>query len=190
MIFLRKRFYTAFCGMLAVLIFLLAVPSHSNENSVNNKNVSYKLGAGDRLKINVFGEESLSGEFEIDGQGVVALPLLGNIKAGGNDVRQLEIDMVAKLKDGYLVNPRVSVEVLNFRPFFILGEVRSPGSYPYVNGLKVLNAVALSGGYTYRARTDRVLIRHGGEPKEKEFEAGEDSRVMPGDVIMVTERFF
>ncbi len=151
---------------------------------------SYKLGAGDRLKVNVFGEESLSGEFEIDGQGMVALPLLGNMKAGGNDVRAFEKDVSAKLKDGYLVNPRVSIEVLNFRPFFILGEVKKPGSYPYVNGLTVLNAVALAGGYTHRARTNKVMIRHGNDKNKEEFEADEDGKVLPGDVIRVTERFF
>jgi protein involved in polysaccharide export with SLBB domain len=162
----------------------------SKDVPANNSADSYKLGAGDRLKVTVFGEDALSGEFEIDGQGMVSLPLIGNLKAGGSDVRSLENNFADKLKDGYLVSPRVSIEVLNFRPFFILGEVKNPGSYPYVNGLTVLNAVALAGGFTHRARTDQVLIRHGSDAKEKEFGEGEDGKVLPGDVIRVTERFF
>lgn len=161
-------------------LFISSVPSNAED--------SYKLGSGDRLKIVVFGEESLSGEFEVDGDGMVAFPLIGNMKAGGTDVRHFESDIAAKLKDGYLINPRVGIEVLNFRPFFIIGEVKNPGSYPYVNGLTVLNAVALSGGFTHRARTDRVLLRNASNSKEKEI--GEDGKVMPGDVIRVTERFF
>ncbi len=183
--------------ILFVLITLLAfqsfaqeVPTPAPAIAATTSGDSYKLGAGDRIKVNVFGEDSLSGEFEIDGQGMVALPLIGNLKAGGIDVRAFERNISDKLKDGYLVNPRVSIEVLNFRPFFILGEVKNPGSYPYVNGLTVLNAIALAGGFTHRARTDRVLIRHGSDQKEQEFEAGEDGKVLPGDVLRVTERFF
>ena len=178
------------CIMLLAGTLLFPVNGYGTENVSQVVSDSYKLGAGDRLKITVFGEESLSGEFEIDGQGAVAMPLVGNLKAGGKDVRSFEKDIEAALQDGYLVNPRVGIEVLNFRPFFILGEVKNPGSYPYVNGLTVLNAVALAGGYTHRARTDSVMLRHGSDPKESEFEAPEDSKVLPGDVIRVTERFF
>jgi protein involved in polysaccharide export with SLBB domain len=148
----------------------------------------YTLGPGDKIRLTIFGEEDLSGEFEVDGTGIVSLPLIGNMKAGGLTLRTLENQITDKFKDGYLVNPRVSIQVLNFRPFFILGEVNSPGSYPYVNGLTVLNAVAVAGGYTHRARTDRVMIKRG--KKSDEFEATDDQKVVPGDIIRVTERFF
>ena len=138
----------------------------------------------------MFGEEDLSGEFEVDGTGVLSLPLIGNIEAGGLDLRSLEVSIANKFKDGYLVNPRISVEVLNFRPFFILGEVNEPGSYPYVNGITVLNAVALAGGFTHRARRDRVIIQRGKGEDRKEFKAEKDEAVYPGDSIRVTERFF
>ncbi len=189
---------SSFC-ILFLTIFLFSCNS-VNYSFIQKKSVpqiqrtsveeSYKLGAGDKLKVTVFGEESLSGEFEVDGQGIVSLPLVNNIEAGGKDVREFEKIVTAKLADGYLVKPRVSVEVLNFRPFFILGEVKKPGSYPYVNGLTVLNAIALAGGYNYRARTDRVLIRDNSNNSKNEFEADEDIKVMPGDIIRVTERFF
>ena len=150
----------------------------------------YKLGSGDKLKITVYEEPDLSGEFEIDGSGVLAMPLVGNINAGGKDIRTLEKKLLEKLSNGYLVNPRISIEIMNFRPFFILGEVNEPGSYPYVSGLTVVNAVALAGGYTHRARTGRVTIIRGKGKNKEEFEAEEDSSVMPGDSIRVSERFF
>lgn len=192
MIFHNKtNLITLFAIAFFAVSALLSGNAYASEQTANTSaNDSYKLGAGDRLKITVFGEDSLSGEFEIDGQGSVAVPLVGNMKAGGKDVRSFEKDIEAQLRDGYLINPRVGIEVLNFRPFFILGEVKNPGSYPYVNGLTVLNAVALAGGYTHRARTDRVMLRHGNNPKESETEVSEDGKVLPGDVLRVTERFF
>lgn len=178
--------------LLIACIFTMPHRSHAEEPSIPNSHIeeNYKLGSGDRLRVTVFGEDDLSGEFEVDGSGAVALPLIGNVSANGLDVRNFEKKVEEKLADGYLVNPRVSIEVLNFRPFFILGEVNKPGSYPYVNGLTVMNAVALAGGYTHRARTDEVTISRGKGEDKKEFEAHEDSPVMPGDSIRVSERFF
>jgi polysaccharide export outer membrane protein len=150
----------------------------------------YKLGAGDKIRINVFGEENLSGEFEVAPSGSISLALIGSVEAKGLDTNTLEKVIEKKYSDGYLVNPQVSIDVINFRPFFILGEVNKPGSYPYVNGLTVLNAVALSGGYSHRARTDRVFIQRESVSKDKEFEAKDDALVQPGDIIRVTERMF
>lgn len=150
----------------------------------------YKLGAGDKIRINVFGEENLSGEFEVAPSGSISLALIGSVEAKGLDTNTLEHVIEKKYSDGYLVNPQVSIDVINFRPFFILGEVNKPGSYPYVNGLTVLNAVALGGGYSHRARTDRVFIQRESVSKDKEFEAKDDSLVQPGDIIRVTERMF
>ncbi len=161
-----------------------------NNTAAEHIDEVYKLGTGDRLRVTVFGEEDLSGEFDIDGTGSVALPLIGNQKAAGIDVRALEKNVEKLLADGYLVSPRVSIEVMNFRPFFILGEVNEPGSYPYVNGLTVINAVALAGGFTHRARTDRVIITRGKGDNKEELEAEEDTAVFPGDSLRVTERFF
>ncbi|MDB2415531.1 polysaccharide export protein, partial [Rickettsiales bacterium] len=131
------------------------------EDSEATINETYKLGANDKLRITVFGEEDLSGEFEVDGTGIISLPLIGNVKVNNVGLRDLEKTLVKKFEDGYLKNPRVSIEVMNFRPFFILGEVKNPGSYPYVNGMNVLNAVAVAGGFTHRARRDRVVIKRG-----------------------------
>lgn len=151
----------------------------------------YSLGPGDQVRVTVFGQEDLSGEFSVSGNGKISLPLIGEVEAGGLTIPIIEQAIVAKLKPDYLVNPRVSIEVLNFRPFFIIGEVNNPGSYPYQHGMTVVNAIALAGGYTYRARENRVLLKRAGAPSSvKETRADENTPVLPGDVIRVPERFF
>jgi polysaccharide biosynthesis/export protein VpsN len=150
----------------------------------------YKLGSGDKVRVTVFGHEDLSGEFEVDGSGNVSLPLIRNIKAEGLTPRELEQVVADRLSPDYLVNPRVSVEVLNYRPFYIYGEVTKPGSFPYVNGMTVINAVAMAGGFTYRARTSRVRIIRANDPSRTPQDADKDTPVLPGDVIEVPERYF
>lgn len=151
---------------------------------------AYTLGSGDKIRVTVFGHEDLSGEFEVDGSGNVSLPLIRNVKAEGLTVRQLEQTIAERLSPDYLLNPSVSVEVLNYRPFYIYGEVTKPGSYPFVNGMTVVNAVAMAGGFTYRARTGSVRITRGNEPNRKQISADKDTPVLPGDVIEVPERYF
>lgn len=150
----------------------------------------YKLGSGDKIRVTVFGHEDLSGEFEVDGSGNVSLPLIRNIKAEGLTPGQLEQIVADRLSPDYLVNPRVNVEVLNYRPFYIYGEVTRPGSYPFVNGMTVVNAVAMAGGFTYRARTSRVRIIRATDPSRTAQDADKDTPVLPGDVIEVPERYF
>jgi polysaccharide export outer membrane protein len=150
----------------------------------------YKLDAGDRLRVIVFGEMDLGGEYEVDGGGYVRLPLIGQLQAGGLAVNEFETSMKAALEAGYLRNARVSVEVINYRPFYILGQVNKPGEYPYVNGMSVLNAVAVAGGYTYRANESTVYIRRRGASEETLARADQMTRVQPGDIITVRERFF
>jgi polysaccharide export outer membrane protein len=155
-----------------------------------NAVAGYRLGAGDQVRVTVFRHEDLSGEFQLDGEGFFALPLVGEVKGGGKTVRDLEVDIEDSFRDGgYLVNPQVSLEVLNYRPFYILGEVNQPGSYPYVNGMTVINAVALAGGYTYRASQGSITVQRGGSNSDK-VAVGPTSQVLPGDIISVPERFF
>lgn len=149
---------------------------------------AYRLGSGDKLRVIVFGEDSLSGEFEVDGSGFVAMPLVGQVKAGNLTLTEFSRALEARLRQGYLREPRASVEVLNYRPFYVIGEVKNPGKYPYVSGMTVINAVALAGGYSYRARENRVVIIRG--EARREIDATEGTAVFPGDVIRVPERFF
>lgn len=152
------------------------------------QNRTYNLGIGDRLRVIVYGEEDLSGEFEIGPAGTINLPLINEVYGENMTIGELEDEVEAKLADGYLVSPRVSIEVLNYRPFYILGEVNAPGSYPYVNGMTVLNAVALAGGYTVRAREEPVLLKRSADAAETAV--GVTTPLLPGDIIKVEERFF
>lgn len=149
-----------------------------------------QLAPGDKIRLTIFGEPDLSGEFDLDNTGSLSLPLVGEVPARGLTPRELEKKLTKTLENGYLVAPRVTVEVLSFRPFFILGEVNKPGSYPFVNELTVINAVATAGGYTPRAKTGQVKLQRATDPSRKEEWVSEDTKVYPGDVIRVDERFF
>ncbi|MEM1382784.1 MAG: polysaccharide biosynthesis/export family protein [Pseudomonadota bacterium] len=148
---------------------------------------AYQLGAGDRLRIVVFDEEDLSGEFELDSTGNFSMPLIGTVDGLGLSPRQLEERITTRLLDGYLRSPRVSIEVLNYRPFFILGEVNNPGQYPYQSGMTVLNAAAMAGGFTFRADEDDIEVQRG---ESDAFEALPSTSIQPGDIIRVKERLF
>ncbi len=150
---------------------------------------SYRLGSGDKIKLNVYGEEDLSGEFVIGAGGAISLPLVGQVQAGGKTVPEFERQLATQLKK-YVRDPKVSAQVMNYRPFYIQGEIKSGGEYPYSNGLVVRDAVAKAGGYTYRAVTGYVLIRHANETAERRYPLDTPVRVLPGDNIRVTERIF
>lgn len=151
---------------------------------------SYQLGSGDLLKVTVFKHTDLSGEYRVDGSGTISFPLIGTIKAGGLTIQKLRENIVLKLKEGYLKNPSVSVEVLNFRPFYILGEVNQPGDYSYVSAMTVLNAVAMAGGFTGRAKRSDIVIIRANDPKRAKSDANLDTVVLPGDIIEVSQRLF
>ena len=150
---------------------------------------SYKLGSGDRLRVTVFQHPDLSGEFALDGAGNFAMPLVGEVQAYGLTTREVEQRVQGQFSNGFLVDPKVSIEVLNYRPFYILGEVKAPGAYQFVNGMTVLNAVALSGGFSYRAKQSDFLLQRGGSNTAGAPVSGE-TPLLPGDIVTVQERFF
>lgn len=151
---------------------------------------AYRLGSGDKLRITVYNEPALSGEYEVDGAGALSLNLIGSVAAKNLPLERLVEIIEGKLRDGFLKEPRVSIDVLNCRPFYVLDEVKEPGKYAYVNGMTVLNAVALAGGYTYRARENQVVVIRGDNDGRREWEADEQAIILPGDIIRVPERFF
>lgn len=153
-------------------------------------NPQYHLGTGDKIKVNVFGHADLSGEFQLDGSGRISLPLIKEVQAAGLTVSELEDTITAKLSPDYLLNPKVSVEVLNYRPIYIIGEVKNPGRYPYVSGMTILTAVALAGGYTYRAKTNKAFITHAQHIRKNKKTASQDAEVLPGDVIEIPEKYW
>lgn len=149
-----------------------------------------RLRIGDKLRITVFGEKDLSGDFEINAAGQVALPLLGDQQADGLLVSEFRDALTRRLARGYLKNPRVTVEAMNLRPVYVHGEVRSGGVFPYRPGLRLRDAVALAGGFTHQAIQDYVLVvRHG---KEGEYRAPLNSNIelLPGDNIRIPERLY
>jgi polysaccharide export outer membrane protein len=150
----------------------------------------YRLGAADKVRVNVFGEEALTGEFLVGGSGKISLPLIGEVQAAGLTIAELQEEIANALRQGYINEPRVSAEVLNYRPFYILGEVNKPGEYPYTNNLTVLNAVATAEGFTYRADTRRVYIKRADGVGEQAFPLTTATQVAPGDTIRIGERFF
>jgi polysaccharide export outer membrane protein len=151
---------------------------------------NYQLGPGDRVRVTVYGETDLSGEFFVSQQGVVAYPLIGEVPAVGRTLSQFQQDVADKLKEGFIKDPKVSAEVLNYRPFYILGEVMRPGTYPYSADMTVMNAVATAGGFSYRANTRRVFIKRAGEQEEKALRLDAGMMVQPGDTVRIGERLF
>ena len=152
--------------------------------------LQYKLGAGDKVRINVFGHPDLSGEFEVDGSGSISLPLIGEVRTGTKTARELEREIVLKLQPDYLKNPRVSVQVTTYRLFYIIGEVNKPGGYPYVSGMTAISAIALAEGYTPRARTGRFFLTRASGSANGRIPADHATPVYPGDIIEVPERYF
>jgi len=153
-------------------------------------NADYVLGAGDKLKLTVFDETDLSGDYAIDGSGYVRLPLIGQVRAAGYTAQQLEGAIGSALAQGYLKSPRVSVEVSTYRPFYIIGAVNRPGEYPYVNHMNALNAIALAGGYLPTAVESVVYIRREGSNQEVRMATDRATQIYPGDVVRVNNTVF
>jgi|TARA_R100000322_G_scaffold128298_2_gene84541 protein involved in polysaccharide export with SLBB domain len=160
------------------------------ERPVSTENDTYRLDTGDKLRIVVFGQAELSGDFTVDSSGAVSMPLMPPIQARGLTTDEFEDVVAAQLGTTLLRNPNVSVQVTEFRPFFILGEVQRAGQYPYVNGMTVQSAVAVAGGFTYRADEDRVKITRNRGDHIVELGVDSTAPVLPGDTILVRERYF
>ncbi len=151
----------------------------------------YRLGPNDRTRITVFGQPNLTGEFTLDGTGSIAYPLIGNINANGLTPTELQQTIANRLDHDYLRNPSVAVEVLTRRPFYVIGEVQKPGNYPYVTDMTALNAVAMAGGYTYRARTTEYYIKRLDQNgRMVRVVAKPETILRPGDTLEVRERYF
>ncbi|WNO54523.1 polysaccharide biosynthesis/export family protein [Stakelama saccharophila] len=150
----------------------------------------YRLGLTDRVRITTYDEPDLTGEFQVGGTGTISFPLLGEVPAEGKTAAELQDLLTRRLAEGYLKDPHVAVEVTSFRPFFIMGEVERPGRYPTTEGMTVQRAIALAGGYTYRANKGKVFIRRRGDSVEREVSADADVAVAPGDVLRIGERYF
>ena len=150
----------------------------------------YTLGAGDQIDVVVFGEDNLSGVYDLDEAGAFSLPLAGRVTVNGKTTRQAEAAITARLADGLVTDPKVSVNVKRYRPIYVMGEVRRPGGYPVYGPTSVINAVALAGGYTYRARNSEITVIRYGDAAHQPVRISESDSVQPGDTITVPERWF
>jgi protein involved in polysaccharide export with SLBB domain len=180
--------------LLAFLIFLLAgcggAGPSKELSSTANPPANYNLGFGDRVAVTVYGEKDLSGEYEVDDTGAVSMPLVGAVKIGDKTARDAEKAIAGQLtRGGIMTNPQVAVQVVRYRPVYIMGEVQKPGAYPYYSGITVLNAVALAGGYTYRANSGRINVVRPSDDKEPQ-RATETAYLAPGDIVIIPERWF
>ena len=151
---------------------------------------AYRLDTGDEVRVIVFEQAELSQNYSVDANGKISIPLAGHVRARGRTVSQLKYAIESMLGREYVKDPKVSVQVINYRPFFILGEVRSAGKFPYVNSLTVEKAVALAGGYTDRANQKEVRITRRAKGGLKSYNVSPNYLVRPGDTVVVKERWF
>jgi polysaccharide export outer membrane protein len=174
-----------------ILLAGCASSSHRLPALPNDQGVgAYLLGAGDSLRITVFGESDLSGTFKISDSGTLVMPLVGQIQAQGLSLPELQKRLTTQLNEKAVKSPDVTLQIEQYRPFFILGEVKNPGSYPYVPEMTVLSAVAIAGGFTFRAAQDEVSVTRKRNGTAVESRATREARVLPGDVVFVFERHF
>lgn len=170
-----------------------AVHSNPPENAYQKDAMgmarAYRLGPGDRLDVIVEGIKDHSGKFDVNGSGYISMPVIGNIKAAGLTLPEFKRSLINALMK-YVRNPRVRVSVLNFRPFYIQGEIRKGGQYAYQEGLDVRRAIAIAGGYTYRAVRSYIYIQRANDTKERKVSLKRPVIIQPGDNIRVPERFF
>jgi polysaccharide export outer membrane protein len=152
---------------------------------------TYRLSAGDRLRITTFNEPNLTGEFAVTGDGNLSFPLIGNVPVSGKSISEVQALLTSRLAGRYLNDPRITAEVTNYRPFYVLGEVGRPGQYPFAVGLSLPQAIAIAGGYSYRANQKVLFVKRGDNPAEQRVDVTKNTvYVRPGDVIRVGERYF
>jgi polysaccharide export outer membrane protein len=154
------------------------------------RDAAYRLDAGDKLRVMVYGQDGLTNTYAIDAGGSITLPLIGAVPARGRSTAELASAITAKLRNGYIREPSVAVEIESYRPFFILGEVAAPGQYPYVPNMTVESAVAIAGGFSPRARRDTVTLTHTDSGSPARYVVPLGTSVSPGDTVMVGERWF
>jgi polysaccharide export outer membrane protein len=183
---------SSFLFMIAVACATLPTtpPAQAQQPSAASPSGSYVLGPTDRVRLKVYGEPDITGEYEVDSNGLVSIPLAGHVKAAGLTTRQLEKAIVSALSKGIVRDPRVNVEIALYRPYYILGEVKKSGEYPYRLGLTVMDAVASAGGFTYRANENKVYLRRSGAGAEEIYPLDAPILIFPGDNIRIPERYF
>jgi polysaccharide export outer membrane protein len=170
-------------------LLLLVVTVAGGDAFAADELPGYKLSSGDKVKIAVFGETDLSVTERVSDRGTISYPLLGELKVAGMSPAELERNITSRLKGPYLVDPKVTVSIDEYRQFFVMGQVNRPGSYPYAPGLTVRKAISIAGGFTERASRGKIFIVSEKSAQE-ERKVGENDPIGPGDTVVVKESFF
>jgi protein involved in polysaccharide export with SLBB domain len=195
---MRARVFSTLAGLIVCCLWLGSTPACAQEATdklppeLGTSDTTYKLVPGDKIKISIFNQPDLSGEFQLDGEGRIFLPLIGRVEASDLTAAELEKVLVDRFKPDYLVNPRIFIQVGmgNLKPYYLMGEVKGAGAFPYVTGMTYLTAIANAGGYTYRAKQDYVYVIRADDPEQKEIKLSVEEKVQPGDIIRIAERLF
>ncbi|WP_198265030.1 polysaccharide biosynthesis/export family protein [sulfur-oxidizing endosymbiont of Gigantopelta aegis] len=186
--FFAPRLFSRGAEKLVVLLFALSVILLTSP-ALFASETSYRLSSGDRIKIIVYGEEDLTLETTLGDSGIINYPFLGEINVEGMTVKILEKKIFKHLKGDYLLDPNVNVSIESYRPFFVNGQVKKPGGYPYQPGLTLRRAISLAGGYTERASKSNTFVIHQNQPEQR-IKAKQYTKIKPGDTITVEESFF
>lgn len=190
--FIRKMYEYRFTALKSVVTFCGAMflASAAAQDAGIDVNSDYILGNGDRIAIQVFDEPDLTMELQVSASGVINYSYVGTVEVAGQTPKQIEEQITQILADGYLINPSVNVNITQYRPFFVNGEVRNPGGYAYQPGLTVARAIALAGGLTDRASKRKMYLVEGGSSNNDRVRVDMDRTIEPGDVITIDEGFF
>lgn len=152
--------------------------------------LEYRLSPGDKVRLDVFREDALSGEYVVNDEGNIALLMAGDFAMAGKTLAQARQELTALLGQSYVRDARISLAMVEYRPVFILGEVQKPGEYSYAQAMSVYALVAKAGGFTYRANEKVVYIRHARDAQEKAYELTSGAAVLPGDTVRIGPRYF
>jgi polysaccharide export outer membrane protein len=176
-------------GLLLSLCLATGCTGSGGDAPLNPVQIDYTIASGDKIKLIVDGEKDFSGVFVVDSQGNITAPILGAVKVGGMSLSQAAASYGAKLRDGQILrDPKVSAEAVGLRPILVLGEVKRPGQFAYVNGMTIRSAVELAEGYTYYARESMAEITRAGRTVEVDVDVG--VKIMPGDTVRIPRRLF
>lgn len=193
---MKKDSVSVFRKMALLAFAVLCLPlaacqmAGSSSKPVTDAVTDYTLGIGDKVRINVYGQSELTNEYIVEPNGSISLPLVGTVGAAGFTSQEVKKMIVEKLQPDYMVNPQVSVEVTGFRSMYVLGEVRTPGKYEYVPNMTVMQAVALAGGYTYRANEGNAEVTRHVKGALNTFTVDDKTMLKPGDTILIKRRWF
>ena len=184
------------CSALVAIAILISGCSAGTLSETETKSLAAaatgpaKLQPGDKITVYVYGEDKLSGEYQLNQSGQISLPLAGTIEAKGLTQSELEQALAKKFRSEYLKQPKVTVTIASLQPYYVMGEVEKPGEFAYKSGLNVLTALAIAGGPTYRASRSTVQIQRRGETSMREYPISASVPILPGDVVKVPERYF